>query len=117
MIVMQVRDEEVRHPRLLNPKFEQPMMSAETMIQEDNVVADLHDVDGTHSPQRGRRCPRSKQPNFHTVPLASVGGVPFHGNTLCSSSSGLFPGAGVFPWLRQRRFPFEILARFRDSVF
>ena len=51
MIVMQVREEEVRHPRRLNLELEQPMMSAETMIQEDNVVADLHHVAGAHSPQ------------------------------------------------------------------
>jgi hypothetical protein len=65
MIIMQVREEQMGNFLRGNPKLQQSMMRAKSMIKNDHVVAGLDHIPGAHPPQRRGGCTRSQQTNAH----------------------------------------------------
>jgi hypothetical protein len=65
VIVVQVAAEKVRHARRGYAQLEQPVMGAETVVENEHVVAGFDDVARAHAPQRRRGSSGSKQSDPH----------------------------------------------------
>ena len=65
VVVVIVREEQVRDVGCFVPGFEQPVVRTRTMIDDDHVAARIEEIAGALPAQRGRRCPGPEQKQFH----------------------------------------------------
>ena len=73
VVVVEMGEEEMGHPRGVDAELEQPMMGAEAMVQHDDIAADLDHIAGAHSPQGRCRCPRpSRRILTQSLPGTSI---------------------------------------------
>src|SRR5687768_16391230 len=67
VIVMMVAEEHVGDLRRADAELEEPMMRPESVIESDELAADLDQIAGAHAAQRRRRGSRSQKPESHPV--------------------------------------------------
>jgi hypothetical protein len=58
MVIVQMGEEQMRDPGGGNAEFQQPVMGAEAVVEDNDVIVRLDDIARAHAPQR--RCRRAR---------------------------------------------------------
>ena len=65
MVEVEMRKEHVRNPRRRDTRFQQAVMRAEAVVEQDDVISDFDEMPRAHPLQRRFRCSGSQQAYTH----------------------------------------------------